>query len=170
MTSLLHADGLTFRVRERALVEAASLAVEPGELIVIVGPNGAGKTTLLKLLTGEIRPDGGVARLDGVDIHAMPAWSLAARRAVMAQAARLAFPFTLAEVVRLGIDSVGRLLPPARRRAIVEEALAAADVGALAGRLYQTLSGGEQQRAQFARALAQLEAGRTTSQRQVLFL
>ncbi len=161
---------LTFSVRGRALVSAANLGVAAGELLVVVGPNGAGKTTLLKLLTGELAPSQGDVRLDGVRLGDMAPWRLAAKRAVMAQAARLSFPFTVAEVARLGVDGVGRGLTTARRRAIVDLALAAADVATLAGRYYQTLSGGEQQRVQFARALAQLEAGRSIEARQALFL
>ncbi len=169
-TPLLSAEDATFRVAGRALVANASLAAAAGELVVIVGPNGAGKTTLMKLLTGELRPHAGRAMLDGEDVYAMAPWALAAQRAVMAQATRLSFPFAAAEIVRLGVDGLGRGLTPARRRAIVADALAAADVSALAGRLYQTLSGGEQQRVHFARALAQLQAGRTLGRPQALFL
>ncbi|MFN3717203.1 MAG: ATP-binding cassette domain-containing protein, partial [Thiobacillus sp.] len=94
----------------------------------------------------------------------------ASQRAVMAQASRLAFPFSVVEVVRIGIDSVGRALTRGERERIIAEALAAADIGHLAGRSYQTLSGGEQQRVQFARTFAQLKAGRRVTERQVLFL
>ena len=45
------------------ILHECTIAVEPGEIAVIVGPNGAGKTTLLKLLTGEIAPDAGTVRL-----------------------------------------------------------------------------------------------------------
>ena len=170
MSVLLEADRASFHIHGRALVEHASLSIYPGELVAIVGPNGAGKTTLVRLLTGEAVPSAGHVRFDGVDVATLPTWALASRRAVMAQAARLAFPFAVAEVVRLGVDNVGRKLTADHRRSIIDGALQAADVSSLAGRLYQTLSGGEQQRVQFARALAQLRAGRATTLRQVLFL
>jgi iron complex transport system ATP-binding protein len=88
----------------------------------------------------------------------------------MPQAVRLAFPFTVAEVARIGLDGIGRGLDRRAREAILAESLGRADVAHLAGRAYPTLSGGEQARVQFARALCQLAAGRTLAARQVLFL
>ncbi|MFB6135344.1 MAG: ABC transporter ATP-binding protein [Halobacteriaceae archaeon] len=50
----------------RAL-DGLSLSIDAGELFGFLGPNGAGKTTTLKVLTGQLRPDGGEARVLGVD-------------------------------------------------------------------------------------------------------
>ncbi|MBL8568386.1 MAG: heme ABC transporter ATP-binding protein [Phreatobacter sp.] len=170
MTTLLRADNVGVAYGRARPVDDVSLTLAAGELMVVVGPNGAGKTTLMKLLTGEISPSGGQVFLDGEDLARIPAWRLASKRAVMAQATRLAFPFTVAEVVRIGIDSVGRALTRIDRERTIGEALRAADIGHLTGRSYQTLSGGEQQRVQFARTFAQLKAGQRISGRQVLFL
>jgi iron complex transport system ATP-binding protein len=170
MAPLLDARGLGYAVRGAHLVAGASLALEPGTTTIVVGPNGAGKSTLLKLLTGELAPASGEIRLDGEPLHAIPAWQLACRRAVMVQNQRLAFPFSVYEVARLGLDGVGRAQPRARSEAMIARALEAAGVIGLADRQYQTLSGGEQQRVQFARALCQLEAGRSIAARQLLFL
>ncbi len=170
MSALLRAERVGVAYGRAKPVDDVSLALAAGELLVVVGPNGAGKTTLMKLLTGEVSPSEGQVILDGGDLSRIPAWRLAAKRAVMAQATRLAFPFTVAEVVRIGIDSVGRALTRADRERTIGEALRAADIGHLTGRSYQTLSGGEQQRVQFARTFAQLKAGQRTSDRQMLFL
>ncbi len=167
---LLEAEGVGYAVRGKPLLAGVSLALQPGRLTVVVGPNGAGKSTLLKLLTGELTPSAGRVLIDGRPIAAVPAWRLACRRAVMMQAARLAFPFTAWEVAALGASGVGHAMPEHQRRRIVGAALETADVGHLSGRSYQTLSGGEQQRVQFARTLAQLSAGRSTEPRQILFL
>jgi iron complex transport system ATP-binding protein len=170
MSVLIEAEGVSIAYGRAKPVDDVSVALSAGELLVVVGPNGAGKTTLMKILTGEVAPTAGRVTLDGEDIAAIPAWRLASRRAVMAQATRLAFPFTVAEEVRIGIDSVGRALNRADRERTIGEALRAADIGHLTARSYQTLSGGEQQRVQFARTYAQLRAGRRSADRQVLFL
>lgn len=167
---ILSGDNLGFSVGGRPLVDGASLALLPGTTTILIGPNGAGKSTLLKLLTGEVAPSGGQIRIEGEPLRAIPAWRLACQRAVMAQHARLAFPFSVYEVARLGVDGIGRALTRERREAIVAECLASAGVFELADRRYQTLSGGEQQRVQFARVLCQLEAGRSVAARQLLFL
>ncbi len=170
MSALLRAERVGVAYGRAKPVDDVSLALAAGELLVVVGPNGAGKTTLMKLLTGEVAPSEGQVILDGESLARIPAWRLASKRAVMAQVTRLAFPFTVAEVVRIGIDSVGRALTRADRERTIGEALRAADIGHLTGRSYQTLSGGEQQRVQFARTFAQLNAGQRSSDRQVLFL
>jgi iron complex transport system ATP-binding protein len=155
--ALLSARDLTVNVAGRDLVRDVSLDVPAGSLQVIVGPNGAGKSTLLRLLCGELRPTRGQVAYGGEAVEAIPAWRLAAMRAVLPQAARLAFPFAAADVARIGLDGIGR-------------GLDRADIAHLAARAYPTLSGGEQARVQFARVLCQMEAGRTVSDRQVLFL
>jgi iron complex transport system ATP-binding protein len=168
--TVLQAQGASLVRGGQMLVAKANLSIAPGELVVIVGPNGAGKTSLLKLLTGEIAVSSGSVAHDGIDIRDWPAWRLASRRAVMAQAQQLAFPFGVVDVVRIGIDGIGRALDAHARNALIAQALARADVMHLARRDYQTLSGGEQQRVQFARVLAQLAAGASEGSAQVLFL
>ncbi|WP_291826584.1 heme ABC transporter ATP-binding protein [Bosea sp. (in: a-proteobacteria)] len=168
--TFIDARGLSFRVGGRDLVREASLELAPGTTTILIGPNGAGKSTLLKLMTGEAKPSGGEIRVDGEALAAIPAWRLACQRAVMAQHARLVFPFSVYEVASLGVDGIGRAMTRVRRDALVGESLAAAGVLELAGRAYQTLSGGEQQRVQFARVLCQIEAGRSVASRQALFL
>ncbi|HRE21730.1 MAG TPA: heme ABC transporter ATP-binding protein [Rhabdaerophilum sp.] len=169
MGAVIEARAAGYSVHGQALVRAASLALENGQITIIIGPNGAGKSTFLKLLSGELAPDSGEIRSLGSDIGVLPPWRLACRRAVMAQASRLAFPFLVHEIVRMGLEGHG--CPEAGRSARrVEEALVRADAVHLAGRQYQTLSGGEQQRVQFARTLCQLEAGRRVEPRQALLL
>jgi iron complex transport system ATP-binding protein len=169
-SAIVEGRNLSYRASGRALVEDASLALPAGRLTVLVGPNGAGKSTLLKLLSGELAPAAGEVRLGAEPLSAIPGWRLACRRAVMAQQTRLAFPFTVYEVARLGVDGVGRALTRSARAALIGQGLEAAGVLELAARAYQSLSGGEQQRVQFARALCQLEAGASLGESQALFL
>jgi ATP-binding cassette subfamily F protein uup len=57
--TVIEADDVSKGYGERPIIRDFSLRIQRGDRIGIVGPNGAGKTTLLKLLTGEIKPDGG---------------------------------------------------------------------------------------------------------------
>jgi iron complex transport system ATP-binding protein len=164
------AQNVRYATRGKALIDDVSLTLAGGQLTTVIGPNGAGKSTLLRVLAGELVCSAGTVRYGSEDARTLPPWRLAARRAVMAQTTRLAFPFSVREVAALGIDGIGRGLTRERRRAVVATALEKAEVAHLADRIYQTLSGGEQQRVQFARALVQLSAGREASADQVLFL
>ena len=76
MTPLLVADGLAKDYGDGLGLQPLDLAVEGGELVVLVGPNGAGKSTLLRLATGLLEPTGGEVTVDGA-----PAGSIAARAA-----------------------------------------------------------------------------------------
>jgi len=137
----------------RRILDLEEITVAPGQLFGILGPNGAGKSTLLRILAGELRPDSGEARLDGVPLAAWGAGALARRRAVLPQASTLGFPLRAEEVVALGrLPHAGR----GERHQAVRAAMAEAGVAHLAQRSHATLSGGEQQRVQLARVLAQL--------------
>jgi heme transport system ATP-binding protein len=143
------------RVGPKALIESVSLTVAPGEAVALVGPNGAGKSTLLRVLAGELKPHPGTVALNGRPLAGFPPRELALHRAVLAQSTHVAFPFTVGEVVRMGAgDRHGRVVD-----GLAEQALADVDLSAFHDRIITTLSGGEQQRAHFARVLVQLACG-----------
>ena len=148
---MLTARGITVSLGSSEVLHGVDFDAAPGALTAIVGPNGSGKTTLLRAITAEV-PYRGQVTLDGEDIAALKPWQLAERRGVLPQATRLAFPFTVLEVVRLGLSSGIE----AGREHLAQEALAAVGLAGFEGRFYQELSGGEQQRTQLARVLAQV--------------
>ncbi|MBP2311098.1 ABC transporter ATP-binding protein [Azospirillum soli] len=53
-------------------VRGVSFSLAQGEVLALIGPNGAGKTTCFNLLNGQLRPDSGTVRLDGVDLVGLP--------------------------------------------------------------------------------------------------
>ena len=148
---MLRADHVSLRLGGTAILHDVSLTARAGQLTAIAGPNGSGKTTLLRSLTGEVAAQGTIT-MGGLPVHPRHAMALAPRRGVLPQAARLAFPFTVIEVVRIG-HGAGRF---AHRPDLPMRALDHVGLRHMASRTYQDLSGGEQQRVQLARVLAQI--------------
>jgi len=154
---ILAADTLTVRAGGRTLLDRVSLGVAPGEVLALVGPNGAGKSTLLRALAGALRPAGGDVALAGKALRDWSPRALAQRRAVVSQRVALGFPMTVAAVVALGRLPWHATPGAARDAAAVQAAMRTAGIAHLSQRAYGTLSGGEQQRVQVARALAQID-------------
>ncbi len=137
------------------LLDAVDLALRPGEFGAVLGPNGAGKSTLLSVLAGLRAPDGGQVWLGGRRLSDIGVDTLALERAVLPQDSGVAFDFSVQDVVELG-RYPHRLNPTTDEAGIVRAAMALADVGHLAHRAINSLSGGERARAQLARTLAQI--------------
>jgi iron complex transport system ATP-binding protein len=148
---VIEARGVTVRAGRVTLLERVDLDVHPGEIVALFGPNGAGKSTLLAAIAGDRAPAAGSIRIGGRDVRAMTPRELATRRAVLRQKSTLSAAFTALEVVRLG--------QPRADDAVARRCLAEVELAHHADRLYPSLSGGEQQRVQLARILAQLAPG-----------
>ena len=140
----------------RAILREASVHCAAGRFTALCGPNGAGKTTALSLAAGTLAPDRGAAMIDGRNIADLRADDLARRRAVVAQASVLSFPFEAHEVVAMGRAPHHGRVTPARDHEIVAAAIDLMALAPLAARNFLTLSGGERQRVHIARALAQI--------------
>jgi iron complex transport system ATP-binding protein len=147
----LIAENISASYGKRAALRSVGLTARPGEVTAIVGPNGSGKSTLLGAITASL-PFTGRVRLNGQDVAGMKPWELAAQRAVLPQASRLAFPFTVLEVVRLGLQAG----TSGDRPQVPMQALARVGLAHYASRTFQDLSGGEAQRVMLARVLAQV--------------
>lgn len=152
MEEVLRVDEVCLRMGRKIILQPVSLAVARGEFVVLLGPNGAGKSSLLRVVSGEQQPNAGQIRIAGQALAAWRGHKLARHRAVMPQRVTVNFPFTVREVVALGCRSGGVTF----HNPLIEHLLARLGIGGLADRLIATLSGGEQQRVQLARVLAQL--------------
>jgi tungstate transport system ATP-binding protein len=146
-------EALSVRVvrQGRALVDVDRLALETGEILALVGPNGAGKSTMLLALGLLLAPDAGEVRVGGVRAHRGNSHALRRRLACVFQS-----PLLLDSSVRANVELGLRLrgVPEAQRRPLVDRWLATLGLEGLEARRARTLSGGEAQRVNLARALA----------------
>lgn len=149
--STFQTHDLSVTLGKRPILQDAAFTAQAGQVTAIVGPNGAGKTTLLKALCGDV-PYRGSVTLGGANLAQMRPWETSALRAVLPQSSSLAFPFTVIEVVKIGLRSG----LSAAEDEIALQALARVGLASYAHRNLQELSGGEQQRAHLARVLAQV--------------
>jgi iron complex transport system ATP-binding protein len=100
----LKTDTLDVSIGNEPILYGVNFTAKAGEITSIVGPNGSGKTTLLKAITGELTYTGQVT-LNSIDISEIPTIDLSIQRGVLPQTTNLAFPFTVIEVVRIGLVS-----------------------------------------------------------------
>jgi zinc transport system ATP-binding protein len=137
------------------VLDDISLAIAPGEFVAIAGPNGGGKTTLLRLLLGLERPLAGDVQLFGEPVRR----ALRVHRVgYLQQRASLEgeAPVTVRELVAAGRLAASGIWGPLRQadRKLVSRAIARVGLAGRADAPLRTLSGGMQQRAFIAKALA----------------
>jgi putative ABC transport system ATP-binding protein len=142
---------------ELTVLKDVTLQVQPGEFVSVVGPSGSGKSTLLNMITGIDRPTSGEVVVDGESVHALSENQLARWRGrhvgVVFQFFQLLPTLTILENVMLPMDFC-RMYGRRERRKRAMRLLDQVGIADQAHKLPSTLSGGEQQRAAVARALA----------------
>ncbi len=131
-------------------MDAVTLDVQRGELIVLLGPSGCGKTTTLRMIAGFVPPTAGDIRLDGASITALPPHRR--EMGIVFQSYALFPHLTVARNVAFGLEM--RRMATDAAQARVAEMLRLVKLEAFAQRLPRQLSGGQQQRVALARALA----------------
>jgi zinc/manganese transport system ATP-binding protein len=143
-------DNLTLSYRRHPAVHHVTGEFRPGSFTAIFGPNGAGKSTLLKGIVGLIKPDSGRVSLTGAsrhDIGYLPQQSALDR----------SFPMRVLDVAAMGLWRKAGIFSSIGRKSLgaVEAAIAAVGLTGFEDRNIDTLSGGQFQRALFARLLLQ---------------
>lgn len=140
----------------QVVFERLTFSVGKGETVALLGASGSGKTTLLNLISGIDSPDSGSVSLQGVEVHALeePERTLLRRQHIgfVFQFFNLIQTLTVSENIALPLELLGHDQHAAQQRA--DSLMKAVGLGGLQQRFPDTLSGGEQQRAAIARALA----------------
>jgi iron complex transport system ATP-binding protein len=154
----LHLEQVCWNTDDRSILNQVDLGVAPGEFVGLIGPNGSGKSSLLRCIYRALRPDSGVIWLNGYDIWTqLKPRDIAQQSATVLQESPSEFDFTVHDIVMMGRNPHKRLLDNDSEEdyRLVADALSRVGLSDFADRNYQTLSGGEKQRALVARALTQ---------------
>jgi len=142
---------------EVQVLKGLSLSVEPGEFVAITGPSGNGKSTLLNMITGIDRPTEGEVIVNGSPVYQMGENELAAWRGenvgIIFQFFQLLPSLSLQQNVVLPMEFVGKYRHKERRQRAID-LLEMVGIADQADKLPGMVSGGQQQRAAIARALA----------------
>jgi iron complex transport system ATP-binding protein len=153
---MLKTQNIQYSIGKKQILNNISADFLPGEFNMILGPNGSGKSTFLKIFSGEINGYGGSVLYNDKKIIKEKKETLAKYRAVMSQQPELSFPLMVEEVVMMGRYPHFTFNPTKKDEAICSEVMERMNLLSFKERNYLTLSGGEKQRVQFARVLAQI--------------
>ena len=142
---------------EITVLKDVSISIQPGEFVTIVGPSGNGKSTLLNMITGIDHPTEGDVIVTGQSVHKLSENELAIWRGehlgIIFQFFQLLPALNLLKNIMLPMDLV-KHIPKNERKDRAMHLLETVDLADQASKLPSMFSGGQQQRAAIARALA----------------
>lgn len=143
--AMITASNLTLSYGNRAVLEGFSASFSQGTITAIIGANGSGKSTLLAALAGDLIPLAGEIAFDGKPIKEMKRRELSHLRSLAQQSHQYWMAFTAEEILRLGHDQVSDV----RFNYLIEKL----GISQYINQRVTTLSGGQLQRIEIARAL-----------------
>lgn len=146
MTSALIVDQLVLKNQDKILLDHINLDLSKGGIHLIIGPNGAGKTLLLRCMAGVLKPTAGRIILGEPTARIPLSWTPLSNA--------LPFAFTAQELVLMGRYPWHQGFPGKSDQTLADKALARVGLLSFAGRVYNSLSRGEQTRVDIARAIA----------------
>lgn len=149
---ILEVKDISFSYGKSQVIKNISFDVFKGDYMGVIGPNGAGKTTLLKLCLGLAPLQSGEIKLFGEDIQKSSNRRKLSYISQKSNSFNISFPATVAEVINSSIRSLGY----DKRSAAEMTASAIGKIGIenLKDKMIGDLSGGEQQKAFIAKAIA----------------
>ncbi|MHA3916122.1 ATP-binding cassette domain-containing protein [Halovulum sp. GXIMD14793] len=152
---MIEVENLTVERGGVEVLSGINLSVPKGNLTAIIGPNGAGKSTLLYCIAGLLRPQSGVVRVNGENIHQMAEQARALCLSLLTQSTSVVPRLTVRDLVGFGPWPHHRGRPTAKDLDIVSDALDRFGLSHLAEQEVACLSGGQKQRAYIAMTYAQ---------------
>ena len=150
---MIEVRDLAVRRGTRLVLDGVDFTAHPGQCWAVVGPNGSGKSSLVGAIAGDLPVERGEIRIQQQQVGDPREQSRL--RAVMGQQTRVAFGFTVREVIGMARTPWRGTDQQSEDAAALQEAISSADIAHLLERDVQSLSGGELARVAFARTLAQ---------------
>lgn len=154
---MIQAKDITFSSGRKQILRPMSVHFNKPEMVVILGPNGAGKSTLLQILAGLFQPTAGEIWYGERKLSSWDISELARQRSYLHQQSNVFGAFTVEDILEMGRYPYFNMKPTAQDQQLVEEMVSEMGLQPRRKQVYQTLSGGEQQRIQFARSILQLQ-------------
>ncbi len=150
-------NNICYSIKNKLILNNASVNIRGNKFFTILGPNGCGKTTLLKTIYRVLKPSSGTILLNGNNIEHISLKASAKELAVVAQFNEINFDCNVKDMVMLGRTPHLGFMRSEKQSDydIVEDALQKVGMIDKAERSYLSLSGGEKQRVALARAIAQ---------------
>lgn len=142
---MISLKNLTLQRGEKTVIQNFSAQIPAGKITVITGPNGCGKSSVLAAIAGDLKAAQGTVTIAGRDVAELSISDLAALRSVVSQNHYYWLAFTVREILALGQD--------ASALAQIDQVLELLEITEIADQSILTLSGGQSQRVEIARAL-----------------
>lgn len=154
---MISVEGLSFAYDSRPVLHNISFSAERGDFLAVLGPNGVGKSTLFRCMLGILKGYSGMIRINGRDICELSRREMAGCMSYIPQNYGTAFAYSVLDTVLMGTThEVGTFSSPkAAQIQRAKDALKQVGIADLEERMFNRLSGGEQQLVMIARALSQ---------------
>jgi iron complex transport system ATP-binding protein len=149
------AENVSFFYNRKQVLDCISFSIPDNAFCVILGQNGSGKSTLLKILSGLLPCQKGSIRIDGLELKTLSPRLRSQMIGFLPQHVKLAFPFSVEDIVMTGRAAHVSFRPGKRDRKMVWEAMERTGTLHLRQQAFTEISGGEQQLVRIARVLSQ---------------
>ena len=142
---MIEIKNLTLSYGSHLAVEKFAARISKGSITAIIGPNGSGKSSLLQAIAGDIAPASGTITINGRDVSTFSQREFAGIRSFAQQSHSYWMAYKVEEILQMGHEKVSR-----ERLDFLVESLA---MESILKQSITTLSGGQLQRVEIARAL-----------------